>query len=208
MMSAIFWMLMLAILVLSTANEGITISFTSRLRSRIEVAYGGKPITPLPSFTEDSIFLVFPGAGGPDANTDRLTKVVGESDSELGHARFLHCFDWREWKGNIFRAAFDGQRVGRAIGKQLAKMSSPPKEIHVVGISVGAFAADACVKEFHKQLALDENDKGRSSRLTLLCAFQSRGVFQPGYGIAHFGEGATFCEQFVTLDGKSIYVYL
>jgi hypothetical protein len=73
----------------------------------------------------------------------------------------------------------------------------------VVGISVGAFAADACVKEYHKQLALDSGGT-TTSRLTLLCAFQSRGAFEPGYGVKNFGEGATFCEQFITKDGKSV----
>jgi hypothetical protein len=92
------------------------------------------------------------------------------------------------------RAAFDGQNVGEVIGKQLAA-NSKLNNLHIIGISVGAFAADSCVKTY-KELATNPGQV----HLTLLDPFTSKGVFGYGWGLTHFGVGADVVVDYLNAD--------
>jgi len=146
----------------------------------------------------DGIVLIFHGAGGPDRETDDLRAAVLAADRRCNVNRFVEVFDWREWLGGSDRAAFDAQAIGETIGKQLAMDEPSPRSLHVIGTSVGAFAADACVSSFV------EYREGRPRcrvRLTLTDPFTSRGDLSEGWGRRNFGRSADFAEHIFTSDG-------
>lgn len=167
--------------------------------------FGSSPPA-LPEFAEDSLFLIFPGFGGVDANIDRIHSEVAKTDIETNLSRFVYTYDWVRWRGNTLRASFDSQRVGAQVGKELGRRicqnNRPPlTSIHIVGVSVGAFAADSCVKEFKKALHAHSNGQfTTTTRLTLLDPFTSRGIFGADYGAKHFGVDSDYCEHFVNTD--------
>lgn len=153
-----------------------------------------RPLPSFPDFNESHVFVVFPGAGGPDANTAALLQSVHEGDHKQKLQRFSFVFDWSAWRGNLFRAAFDSQAVGISIADYFLRTKPQLTHIHVVGISVGAFAADSFVREIKSK-----NSKVKT-QLTLLDPFCSRGVFHQNYGINYFGREADFCEHFLNTD--------
>ena len=58
-----------------------------------------------------------------------------------------------KWRGSFLRASFDSQIVGKKVCSSLAeaeKQQGEIKHLHVIGVSVGAFAADSCIKVFNK----------------------------------------------------------
>lgn len=131
-----------------------------------------------------------------------------QSDRIYRDSRFVYCYDWKSFRGNLLRAARDSQSIGKRIGRQLAA-EEQIQDLHVVGVSVGAFAADSCVKEFSRlrrvdsRYAANKNLGGKKSihsRLTLLDPFTSRGIFGNGYGMRFFGTEADFCEQYMNTD--------
>lgn len=139
-----------------------------------EIVYGSKPSI-LPPVVKKNLLLIFPGAGGPDKNTDALRTKIISSDRSKRVDRSVLVYDWTKWRGNIVRASFDGQAVGRTVCSNLAKDEEKNgylESVHVIGISVGAFAADSCVKAYK-----DESAHPAPVRLTLLDPFTSKGIF-------------------------------
>ena len=56
-------------------------------------------LPPLPAITASTVSVVFPGFGGPDANTDRICKAL---EARGGQAI---CVDWTAARGSEGRAA-------------------------------------------------------------------------------------------------------
>lgn len=166
----------------------------------------------LPAFDEDSVFVIFPGAGGPDPNIERIIEEVKESDKQFKYKRFVYCYDWSKWRGNIFNAAYNGQHVGKIVGRNLGLVGHNKKEkkkqlknIHIIGISVGAFAADSCIREYKKTVKYLLNEQKQEiepafTRVTFLDPFTSRGVIGQNYGQKHFGKRADYCENYLNTD--------
>lgn len=91
----------------------------------------------------------------------------------------------------------------------LSSMGRPLRTVHVVGISVGAFAADTCTVALKDGLRAGSTSKGAPERgevpyvrLTLLDPFTWRGVLGFGYGRKHFGRAADFAVQLLNTDDK------
>lgn len=146
----------------------------------------------------DGVVVIFHGAGGPDRETDDLKAAVLAADRRCNVNRLVEVFDWRQWLGGSDRAAFEGQAIGEAVGKQLAADEPPLRSLHVIGTSVGAFAADACVSSF----VSEHHDRPRCRvRLSLTDPFTSRGDLTEGWGLRNFGRTADFAEQIFTTDG-------
>jgi hypothetical protein len=160
----------------------------------------------LPNFDQDNVFIIFPGAGGPDKNTDDIVQAGNKS---LGvNNFFISCYDWKQWRGNFLRAAFDSEIVGKMIGSQLASINlrrEPSKQfkiIHAVGISVGSFAANACIQEYKNKMIKSSLKDNSYCRLTLLDPFTSRGLYDSKYGENYFGKTADYCEQYLNTDDE------
>ena len=191
----------------AVAGSALAVQVYSRIPQKL--LFGSNP-RPLELFPETDVVLIFPGAGGPDENTSNLAKAVIESDKVFGIKRHVEVYDWSPWKGNLIRASFDGQSVGKLLGKQLASEHQNIKSLHVMGVSVGAFAADSCSQTFQKTI---QENKGMKSdlktatstsapyvRLTLLDPFTQLGLFGSKYGAEVFGKAATFCEHYLNTD--------
>jgi hypothetical protein len=187
-----------------------------------QIIYGSTP-RPLPIEKrggKKNVLLLFPGAGGPDANSDRLEAKIKASDIRAGYSRWSYTYNWLDWRGPFVRASFDGQLVGRSVCGQLAKAAreKPIDDLHVIGISVGAFAADSCTKEFRKELNelssstsspitdtnaninLPQKKAGTHISLTLLDPFTSKGIFGYGWGQKNFGLAADSVVTYLNTD--------
>ena len=137
------------------------------------------------------LVVLLPGAGGPDANTRRIVAALG------GRGVQVVEYDYRRFAGDTLRAPFNSQRVGETLGEELARVQSagglPRLEVlHLIGVSVGAFAADRCAGVYAARVPAS----GRArTRLTLLDPFTARGLgglarASSAYGVARFGSSA------------------
>jgi hypothetical protein len=136
--------------------------------------------------------LVFHGAGGQDQYTDDLmSKFQSAKKSE-----YSSIVEWSQSSSNFLQASFNGQRIGREAATQLIKQASNLKTIHLIGISVGSFAADAAAVE----CKASPKDKRPFIQLTLLDPFTQRGIFDFGYGNRVFGKSADYAQQYLNTD--------
>ena len=138
------------------------------------------------------------GAGGPDIHTDHLKEAILSSDHLKGVKRYVDVYDWGKWRSDFFRIAFDGEAVGKRVCSQLArdeKKLGPLHHLHVIGVSVGSFAADSCVQAYKQA-----SPQPGVTRVTFLDPFTLRGVFGYGWGLKHFGEAADISEQYLNTD--------
>ena len=142
----------------------------------------------------DRLVIVVPGAGGPDANTERIARALGADGS------LALVYDWSAYTGDTARAPHNAQRVGRHLGSQLAAAADALSlaRLHVVGVSVGAFAADALLQTFaakHPPRAGGGGAKKVATRATFLDPFTARGLGglvapDSAYGVSTFGSAA------------------
>jgi hypothetical protein len=81
------------------------------------------------------LVLIFPGAGGPDSFTMELERNLMESlggqqhqhqqhqddntkiEEECGSKFIVETLDWKQYRGSILSAAYDGEAFGEAIGE-------------------------------------------------------------------------------------------
>lgn len=143
----------------------------------------------LPPIGTDHAAFVFPGAGGKDQLTEELTERLQEE-------MWATTVDWKEYRGSIATAAFDGEAVGEAIAKHLLDQKQSLKYVHVIGISVGGFAANSMAKCLFESI----DSKPDFVRLTLLDPFCSRGILGVGYGARNFGLSADYSEHYLNTD--------
>lgn len=169
----------------------------------------------------DEVTLIFHGAGGPDAYTDELLKKLAVENQKLENTYYA-MIDWSEYSQNTLQASFNGQKIGIRTANNLFQNAPNLKSLHIIGISVGAFAADACVQQFKKLsspsdknnnpvmnafLKANNNNESPSpsststyTQLTLLDPFCARGVTGLLYGANQFGKSADYAQQFFNTD--------
>lgn len=164
-------------------------------------ARGVKPddlnLLPTPSLGSWSdvkhVTLVFHGAGGQDQYTDALMKRFHEKDNRETYSAIV---DWSAFSSNVLQASFSGQEVGRLAMRQLVKEATNLESIHIIGISVGAFGADAACEEARR----GQTPQTPYLQLTLLDPFTQRGIVDAGYGGRSFGRNADYTQQFLNTD--------
>lgn len=140
----------------------------------------------------DAVFI-FPGAGGADSLTEELEERIKQCDAEAGiKGRWISTIDWKEHRGSVVTAAFDGEAVGKAVADSISTLQ--PRSVHCIGISVGAFCAHSMAETLSK---LQEKPH---IRLTLLDPFCSRGLLGIGYGAKNYGVNADYAEQYLNTD--------
>ena len=148
----------------------------------------------------EEVTLVFHGAAGQDQYTDELmARLRARCASKT---QYVAMIDWSALSSNILQASFSGQRVGREAARRLLERCCTGgddkrnlKRVHLIGISVGAFAADEACAAIKNQLG--ENVQ---CQLTLLDPFQQRGVVGTGYGNANFGKTADYAIHYLNTD--------
>lgn len=149
----------------------------------------------------DDVTIVFHGAGGQDLYTDELMSRLkaGRKDNS-----FVAMIDWSDLSKDLLQASFNGQRLGRCVASELIQRSkaniSPSnlKNVHVIGISVGAFAADSFVTKLKEEM--NKGNNKLFAQLTLLDPFSQRGVLGYNYGNKMFGASANYAQQFLNTD--------
>jgi hypothetical protein len=137
--------------------------------------------------------FIFPGAGGVD-------ELVLELQQKTPNSKII---DWIEHRGSIATAAFDGEAVGVAIAElfgswiqQQPQQPQLPRNVHYIGISVGAFCANAGATTTFQS----HSEQIVNVRLTLLDPFCGRGLLGSNYGRDHFGKYATTAVQLLNTD--------
>ena len=153
---------------------------------------------------EASLTIIFPGAGGRDALSDELEHVLRRS-SASDDISFVTTFDWQEHRGTVLTAAYDSDAVGETVARCLwdnpsSRNAGSIRSVHCVGISVGAFAANAMATEICRRREPAKGAGGLSPyvRLTLLAPFTSRGITGSSYGPDNFGRTADYAVQYMT----------
>ena len=134
--------------------------------------------------------FIFPGAGGVD-------ELVLELQSTIPNSNII---DWKDFRGSVLTAAYDGEAVGEAIAKLVLEGTSSASSIHFIGISVGAFCANAAATTTYHKETSSSSSAITNVRLTLLDPFCGRGVFGPNYGRDNFGKCATTALQILNTD--------
>ncbi len=136
--------------------------------------------------------FIFPGAGGVDELVDELQASKPNSV----------VIDWKDYRGSILTASFDSEAVGEAIAEivlgSIGSGDDKKTSIQFIGISVGAFAANAAATVVHRHLT--KNNFPQNVHLVLLDPFCGRGVFGPNYGRDNFGKYATSALQILNTD--------
>ena len=129
----------------------------------------------------EELVVVLHGAGGPDANTNRIADSLRSSNKQV----FEYVFE--RFVGDQLQAPYNCMRIGDFLAEELRREATPPCRVHIVGVSVGAFAADRLAS----RLAADR--RFAHIRLTLLDPFTARGI--PGllrpdsaFGVTSFGS--------------------
>lgn len=176
------------------------------------------PTLPEDVLNSKSIAVLFPGYGGVDANTDRIVEEINKEG-----ATTAYCYDWEMFRGNLFRSASCCIDIGTQLGKELAS-SKNIESVHFIGISVGSFAANACLDSFSTEIEKQKKSGARKkftpmlqpptaegagkggdpesplTRATFLDPFTSKGVFGAGFGTKKFGAAAQYAEQYLNTD--------
>ena len=149
-------------------------------------------------FNEQSVFkeqqadasstYIFPGAGGID-------ELVLDLQAAIPNSKII---DWKKHRWNNLTAGFDGEAVGEAIADLfLQEKNDRTNCVHYIGISVGAFCANAAATSTFLR---NEKDSKSEVQLTLLDPFCGRGILDPNYGRRHFGKYATKALQILNTD--------
>ena len=155
----------------------------------------------------EEVTLVFHGAAGQDQYTDELMANLRAKCARK--TQYVAMIDWSALSSNILQASFSGQRVGREAARRLlerccnggntsgssSKGTCNLKRVHLIGISVGAFAADEACAAIKSQLG-----DNVLCQLTLLDSFQQRGVVGTGYGNGNFGKTADYATHYLNTD--------
>ena len=148
-----------------------------------------------------NVTLIFHGAGGQDSNTDALIYTLKNSSDTND---LVQMVDWSDDSKDTLQASINGEKVGRAVARKLIEMFDlgirGPSSVHLIGISVGAFAANSCVQELNSKLTEKGNRENVDMQLTLLDPFSQRAILGIGYGNSEFGKGANYAQQFLNTD--------
>ena len=134
----------------------------------------------------ESVAVLFHGSGGFDQYTDALKTELCKADK----TDLIVLVDWSQHSGNQILAPFQGQKIGKKLARSLPKED---KTYYVIGISVGAFAADEFVR------GLKSHGQQNSVSLVLLDPFVAKG-FDFNYGLRFFGKEADQCIHYLNTD--------
>lgn len=172
--------------------------------------------------TLQDITIVFHGAGGPDMYTEQLMKNLSRNAYCTSSSSHCVMIDWSKYSKDTQRASFNGQYIGQKIARFLMTRECCDddenkntnknnngdssfflkglKRIHIIGISVGAFASDSMVNEISKlnqEREKQKEEKKIYTQLTLLDPFCLRPPVNFFYGERNFGLKADYAQQYM-----------
>ena len=149
--------------------------------------------------------MVLHGAGGPDANMRRIVDALRTRPASNGKKPQVIEYIWSDFVGDTLQAPYNAQRIGRHLASEISASLPSLTRLHVVGVSVGAFAADELVANLAKRRGSAASSSSVELKLTLLDPFTARGL--PGlaspssaYGVTTFGRFADVAECVLNTD--------
>ncbi|KAL3902732.1 MAG: hypothetical protein SGILL_010718, partial [Bacillariaceae sp.] len=188
------------------ASSSVLLELYSRIGALFITDEPKQFLPPLASDTKNvrHATVVFHGSGGQDTYTDTLMGRIRKNNP----SQYNEIVEWSKYSANIFQASYNGELIGKLVGKQLLRDNDSVglETIHLIGISVGSFGADAAARELKKGLdAQSRSDSRHQQRLpyvqlTLLDPFTQRGIFGVGYGNKVFGTSSDYAQQFLNTD--------
>ena len=138
--------------------------------------------------------LLFHGSNGrEDANVLALERrlralVGGVSGVEV------RLYVWSPHSDTKFRAAANGEHVGRLLGEELGRMPAL-QAVHLIGHSAGAYIPDGLCE------ALKKASAGRVRvDVTYLDPIGFKGALDSGWGARHYGQCADYAEAYINTD--------
>mmetsp|Transcript_27467 Transcript_27467/g.65960 ORF Transcript_27467/g.65960 Transcript_27467/m.65960 type:complete len:440 (+) Transcript_27467:39-1358(+) len=176
------------------------------------------------------ITLVFHGAGGQDQYTDELMTNLKKKQEQhqkpnnnnnskeqcpSSSSSYCQIVEWGDYSTNLFQASYNGEAIGRIVAEYLSPKAKNIETVHLIGISVGAFAANMAATNWQQQQQQtgrggeDRSGSTASSppsppyvQLTLLDPFTQRGIFGIGYGQHNFGSSPSidYTQQYLNTD--------
>ena len=149
-------------------------------------------LPPLPAITASSVASSSQALAGPmrilTGFAKRSRRAAARPSASTGLSRAARR-----------RAAVNADLVGRRVASELRAQNIAPAELHVVGVSIGGFAADALASAYKRER------RSAFCRLTLCDPFTARGL--PGlvrpataHGVTEFGRDADVAVAVVNTD--------
>jgi hypothetical protein len=145
------------------------------------------------------VTLVFHGAGGQDIYTDQLMRELDGLFSK-NKRYYASMMEWSDFSTNILQASFNGERIGREAAVRLQKRAPNLETVHLIGISVGSFAANAASLQLKRGKKETKKNGSPYVQTTFLAPFTQRGILGMGYGIREFGKSADYAQQYFNTD--------
>lgn len=131
--------------------------------------------------------IFFHGSGGFDESTTSLKSALLDIQED---SEYLIFIDWTNDSHNQILAPFRSKALGQNFCKQVDGHFT---YVHIIGVSVGAFAANSCVE------AIKDRHPETKVTIDLLDPFVAIGL-DFDYGLHHFGARADDCRQYLNTD--------
>ncbi|MEO8223972.1 MAG: hypothetical protein ABI661_04150 [Gammaproteobacteria bacterium] len=159
------------------------------------------PVRPLslPPDTRELV-LLFHGSGGQDepglaALEERLRRLAPTRSRSV-----IRRYIWAPYSDDKLRAFPNGDRVGSALGEELAGLSGL-ETIHLIAHSAGAYVLEPGCEAYRARTASRPPAAGVARiTMTYLDPIGFRGPLDPGWGSRTYGRCADEAEAFINTD--------
>lgn len=141
-----------------------------------------------------SAILLFHGSGGRDEPTLSALEARARELLGTGNGVTVRRYDWSPYSDARFRAAVNGDHVGRALGAELARLPAL-ESVRFIAHSAGAYIPGAACEALRaaapRPVRVD---------ITYLDPIGFHGVLDAGWGVRNFGTCGDYVEAIINTD--------
>lgn len=145
-------------------------------------------IDPVEENTEELIILVHGKGDRPSSWANGFAKQLRQS--VLKNHQQVITVDWGDYSTDLFRCTLNGRRIGRDLGRKLAKKAKV-KRYHLIGHSAGSFVVYGLCE------ALKKENKTIYVQSTYLDPVSVYGGIDWGFGTRNFGSCADISDAYI-----------